>query len=123
MAESNPMHYLGEVILVPYTFAPKGFMPVNGTMHTFYNSGNDATEPAGMSNMELASLLGTNWGGEVGQTFQLPNLPPVCQAGEDADAPDSACLHWVMKVADGVFPGHQSGVYVDFWDPPGFSMD
>jgi microcystin-dependent protein len=54
--------YLGEIILVPYNFAPLGFALCNGQLLNI------------AQNTALFSLLGTFYGGDGRTTFALPNL-------------------------------------------------
>ena len=54
--------FLGQIIAVPFNFAPKGWAFCNGQ-----------TLPINQ-NQALFSLLGTTYGGNGIQTFQLPNL-------------------------------------------------
>ena len=54
--------YLGEIILVPYNFAPRGFALCNGQLLSINQ------------NTALFSLLGTLYGGNGQTTFALPNL-------------------------------------------------
>ena len=53
---------LGEIRLLPFTFAPVGWTPCQGQ-----------TLPIS-SNQPLFSLLGTNFGGDGQTTFGLPDL-------------------------------------------------
>jgi len=54
--------YLGEIVLFPYNFVPKGWAACNG--HVLPINTNTA----------LFSLLGTTFGGDGRTTFALPNL-------------------------------------------------
>jgi microcystin-dependent protein len=54
--------FLGEIKLVPYPFAPKGWAFCNGQVLPINQ------------NQALFSLLGTNFGGNGQTTFQLPDL-------------------------------------------------
>lgn len=54
--------YVGEIILVPYNFAPRGFALCNGQLLSI------------SQNTALFSLLGTLYGGDGRTTFALPNL-------------------------------------------------
>jgi microcystin-dependent protein len=54
--------YLGEIKLVPYTFAPVGWLPCQGQLLSIAD------------NSALFSLLGTTYGGDGSSTFALPNL-------------------------------------------------
>jgi microcystin-dependent protein len=56
--------FIGEIITVPYTFCPYGWVePLGQTLSIGQNSA-------------LFSLIGTNFGGNGTTTFQLPYLPP-----------------------------------------------
>ncbi len=54
--------FIGEILLVPYNFAPRGWAFCNGQLLTI------------SSNTALFSLLGTTYGGNGTTTFALPNL-------------------------------------------------
>ncbi|HIQ35269.1 MULTISPECIES: phage tail protein [Acinetobacter] len=54
--------YLGEIILVPYTFVPQGWAACNGQLLSIAQY------------QALFSLLGTTYGGDGRTTFALPNL-------------------------------------------------
>jgi microcystin-dependent protein len=54
--------YVGEIILVPYTFAPVGFADCDGSLLPIAEY--DA----------LFNLIGTTYGGDGQETFALPNL-------------------------------------------------
>jgi microcystin-dependent protein len=54
--------FLGQVIPVPYNFAPQGWALCNGQILSI------------AQNTALFSLLGTNFGGDGKSTFGLPNL-------------------------------------------------
>jgi microcystin-dependent protein len=54
--------YVGEIILVPYTFAPVGFMSCEGQLLPIAEY--DA----------LFNLIGTTYGGDGQETFALPDL-------------------------------------------------
>lgn len=54
--------FVGEIIVGPYNFAPKGFAECNGQLLPI------------SQNTALFSLLGTNYGGDGKSTFGLPNL-------------------------------------------------
>lgn len=57
-----PTPYIGEVKLVPFNFAPKGWALCNGQLLQI------------AQNQVLFSLLGTFYGGDGRTTFALPNL-------------------------------------------------
>jgi microcystin-dependent protein len=54
--------FLGQILLVPYNFAPSGFAFCNGQVMSI------------SQNTALFSLLGTHYGGDGKSTFALPNL-------------------------------------------------
>jgi microcystin-dependent protein len=54
--------YIGEILLVPYDFAPVGTLNCNGQLLPI------------STNTALFSLLGTTYGGDGRSTFALPNL-------------------------------------------------
>jgi len=54
--------FLGQIMPVPYNFAPQGWAFCNGQLLTI------------AQNTALFSLLGTNFGGDGKSTFGLPNL-------------------------------------------------
>jgi len=54
--------YLGEILIVPYNFAPKGFAFCNGQILSI------------QQNTALFSLLGTTYGGNGTTNFALPDL-------------------------------------------------
>jgi len=54
--------YIGEIVLLPYTFAPVGFLPCDG--RTLAIAEYDT----------LFALLGTTYGGDGQTTFNLPDL-------------------------------------------------
>ena len=55
--------FIGQVIPVPYNFAPQGWALCNGQILSI------------AQNTALFSLLGTNFGGDGQTNFGLPNLP------------------------------------------------
>jgi microcystin-dependent protein len=54
--------FVGEIIMIPFNFAPNGFAFCNGQLLSI------------SQNLSLFSLLGTNYGGDGASTFALPNL-------------------------------------------------
>lgn len=64
-----PTPFLGEIKLVPFNYAPKGWALCNGQ-----------TLPIAQ-NQALFALLGTTYGGNGQTTFQLPNLQSVTVVG------------------------------------------
>jgi microcystin-dependent protein len=53
--------FMGQMMLVPYTFCPRGWLPANGQLLSI------------AQNTALFSLLGTTYGGDGQTTFALPN--------------------------------------------------
>lgn len=62
--------FLGQIILVPWSWTPQGFLPCNGQLLaiTQYQA--------------LFSLLGTTYGGDGSTTFALPNLNGRAPVGQ-----------------------------------------
>jgi microcystin-dependent protein len=61
--------FVAEIIIVPFSFAPKGFALCNGQLLPIsYNTA-------------LFSLLGTNYGGDGKTTFALPNMQGMVPLG------------------------------------------
>lgn len=60
-AQASDM-YLGQMMLVPYTFCPRGWTEANGQIMAI------------STNTALFSLLGTTYGGNGQTTFALPDL-------------------------------------------------
>ena len=54
--------FVGEILLVGFNFAPKGYSMCNGQLLSI------------SQNTALFSLLGTTYGGDGQSTFALPNL-------------------------------------------------
>lgn len=68
------MPYIGQVKLVPYSFAPRGYADCDGQLLSI------------SSHTALFSILGTTYGGDGQQSFGLPDLQdraPVHQSQED----------------------------------------
>ena len=65
--------FLGQLQLFAFGYAPKGWMPCNGTLLLIrqYSA--------------LFSLLGTNFGGDGINTFGIPNLQGRTPVGADGD--------------------------------------
>lgn len=61
-AQAGQTPYLGEVLLVPYNFAPRGWAMCQGQILSI------------QTNTALFSLLGTTFGGDGIRTFALPDL-------------------------------------------------
>lgn len=78
-AQASDM-YLGQMMLVPYTFCPRGWTEANGQIMAI------------STNTALFSLLGTTYGGNGQTTFALPDLRgrvPV-HVGQGPGLPDVA---------------------------------
>lgn len=73
--------FLGEILLVPYNFAPKNFAFCEGQILPI------------AQNAALFSLLGTNFGGDGKSTFALPDLRGKGPAG----------LNYIIAL-NGIFP-------------------
>jgi len=54
--------FYGEIMIVPYTFCPDGWLEANGQLLPINQ------------NIELFSLLGVTYGGNGSSTFALPNI-------------------------------------------------
>lgn len=54
--------HIGEILLVAFEFAPRGFMVCNGQILSIQN------------NTALFSILGTTYGGNGSSTFAIPNM-------------------------------------------------
>lgn len=61
--------FLGQVMLVSFNFAPRGWQQCNGQLLPI------------SSNTALFSLLGTNYGGDGRSSFGLPDLQGRCAVG------------------------------------------
>ena len=72
--------FLGSLLLIPYTFIPRGWAACDGTLLSI------------QQNSALYSLLGNQFGGDNVHTFALPKM--------DAPAPH---LRWVIAT-EGVYP-------------------
>ena len=78
--------YLGQILMVGFNFAPKGWALCNGQLLPIYQ------------NQALFSLLGTYYGGDGRTTFALPNLQgrvPVHQGNNGSG-------NYVMGASGGV---------------------
>lgn len=61
-AEAGPEPYIGEIMVLPYNFCPRGTMAAHGQLLPI------------AQNSALFSLLGTMYGGDGRTTFALPDL-------------------------------------------------
>lgn len=75
-------YYIGEILLVPYTFSPAGTLTCSGGLVPIVQF------------QALYSLLGTTYGGDGHNTFGLPNLN---------DAVPLLGMHYCI-VYDGYYP-------------------
>lgn len=66
--------YVGEIRLVPYNFAPVGWMFCQGQTLSI------------QENVVLFQLLGTTYGGDGQSTFQIPNLASRVAIGQGTNA-------------------------------------
>jgi microcystin-dependent protein len=57
--------YIGQIFLVAFDYAPKGWAPCNGALLSI------------AQNQALFSILGTTYGGDGVTTFALPNFDKV----------------------------------------------
>lgn len=57
--------YVGQILLLAFTFVPEGFFPCDGRTLSV------------MEYQVLFSLLGTQFGGDGVKTFCLPTLAPI----------------------------------------------
>jgi len=76
------LHYLGEILLVPYNFVPKECLLCNGQLLSISRF------------VALFSLLGTTFGGDGRTTFALPNYDSAAPRGSK----------YVIVVQDAVYP-------------------
>ena len=67
--------YIGQLMLVPFNFAPKGFALCNGQLMSI------------QQNQALFSVLGTVYGGDGRTTFALPNLQGEVAIGQGQSYP------------------------------------
>jgi microcystin-dependent protein len=78
--------FLGSLLLVPYNFAPRGWLFCQGQLLPINQ------------NTALFSLIGTTYGGDGKTTFALPDL----RANAITDANGTA-LTWIIAL-QGIFP-------------------
>ena len=95
--------FLGEIRLVPFTFAPKGWAFCAGQLLPINQ------------NQALFALLGTTYGGDGRTTFALPDLRgrvPVGagQAGGSEYPLGSSGGHETVKLTVGQLPSHSHAV-------------
>ncbi len=82
------MHYLGQIQLFPYGYAPRGWELCKG-------------QPCStMTFVALFDVLGYNYGGSVPTIFDLPNLrnaaPYTFAIGED----EPLCAYYIAMIGD-----------------------
>jgi hypothetical protein len=63
-------NWIGEIVLVPYNFAPRGFAFCEGQ------------ELPISQNQSLYALIGNNYGGDGRTTFKLPDTRPLEEASK-----------------------------------------
>jgi microcystin-dependent protein len=76
--------FVGQLLLVPFNFAPPGWMFCQGQLLSI------------SQNTPLFALIGTTYGGDGVNQFALPNLP----GPKDASG---AALNWMIALV-GIFP-------------------
>ncbi len=64
-------NFIGEIILLPFNFAPRGYTLCNGQLLPIAQY------------VTLFQLLGTKFGGDGKTTFALPNYSAVAPAGSN----------------------------------------
>lgn len=69
-------YYLGDIIMAPYDYTPRGFMPCNGQLLAINE------------HQALHSLLLTTYGGNGQTTFGLPDMRGHTTVAHSADTPD-----------------------------------
>ncbi len=72
--------YIGEIRLLPFSFAPRGWLPCQGQLLSI------------QQNTALFSILGITYGGNGTTTFQLPNLQGNVVVGVGTGPGDSPYL-------------------------------
>ena len=96
--------FLGEIRLVPFTFAPRGWAFCAGQLLPINQ------------NQALFALLGTNYGGNGRTTFALPDLRGRVPVGAGASASGSdyplgsSGGHETVKLAVSQLPSHSHAV-------------
>lgn len=83
--------FLGEIILVPYTFAPRGFVFCEGQALPI------------SQNQALYSLLGNNFGGDGRTRFNLPDTRPVEEEMRRAGRTQFPPFRYVIAL-QGIYP-------------------
>jgi microcystin-dependent protein len=63
--------FLGEIIILPFNFAPRGFSYCDGQLLSI------------SQNVALFSLIGTSFGGDGTSTFALPNYKDKAPVGSN----------------------------------------
>jgi microcystin-dependent protein len=103
--------FLGQLMLVPYNFAPRGWALCNGQILPI------------AQNTALFSLLGTTYGGNGQTTFALPDLrgrvPISSGQGPGLSSYDLGEVGGVEAVTlnNNEMPAHQHGVNANSGDP------
>jgi len=88
-ALANDTPFLGERMIVAFSFCPKGWAVMNGQLLPINQ------------NQGLFALLGTNYGGNGQTNFALPTATPIVTA---SGLPLTQCI-----ALEGLFPSSQSG--------------
>ena len=83
--------FVGEIISIPYNFAPRGFVFCEG--QTLSISQNNA----------LFSLIGTYYGGDGRTTFQLPDTRPVEAAAKKDGRASRPPFRYAIAIT-GIYP-------------------
>ena len=65
----DPFYFVGQVVLLPFSFAPKGFADCDGRLLPIIRY------------VALYSLIGTTFGGDGLTTFALPDYRGMAPAG------------------------------------------
>lgn len=76
--------FVGEMMIVPYVFCPRGYLPADGRLLAI------------SQNTALFSLIGTQYGGNGTTTFALPAAPPLRTV-------NGALLNYCIAT-EGIFP-------------------
>mmetsp|Transcript_25332 Transcript_25332/g.65439 ORF Transcript_25332/g.65439 Transcript_25332/m.65439 type:complete len:114 (+) Transcript_25332:77-418(+) len=84
--------FLGQVMLVPGWFLPKGYEVADGSLHQIKHAEGD---PKTASDRALFQLIANRFGGDGKETFALPKLAPYCTVADQNES-ESKCLHWVI---------------------------
>ena len=83
-ANAGPQPFVGEIMIAPYDFCPRGYLPADGRLLQI------------SQNTALFSLILTNYGGDGSSTFALPAMAPIRTV-------TGAFLHHCIAI-EGIFP-------------------